>query len=159
MTARSILKNFQKNIFDTKPIYNPSNPLSIQNSFRITPFICISGYDRILVTTGFIGDEGQETARTSEVIDLFNPNISCSNLENAPSVRWASVGGVLNGRPLICGGFNPPFSFQDCFYVQGDHNQNISMIQKRSFASSVVMKGVVCEIDQKEFYYSNFFYR
>ena len=93
------------------------------------------------MTTGFIGDD-QETARTSEVIDLSNPNISCNNLENAPSQRWASVGGVLNGRPLICGGFNPPFSFQDCFYVQGDPNQNISMIQKRSFASSVVMKGV-----------------
>ena len=111
-------------------------------------FPMTSGYDTILVTTGFIGDD-QETGRTSEVIDLFNPNISCSNLEKAPSQRWASVGGVLNGRPLICGGFNPPFSFQDCFYVQGDHNQNISMIQKRSFASSVVMKGVVC--DQKEF--------
>ena len=94
------------------------------------------------MTTGFIGDEGQETGRTSEVIDLNNPSISCNNLETAPSERWASVGGLLNGRPIICGGFYPPFSFQDCFFVQGDKKQNISMTTKRSFATAVVLKGM-----------------
>jgi len=98
-------------------------------------------YDRILVTTGYIGDEGQENGRTSEVIDMVNPNITCNNLESAPNGRWASVGGLVNRRPLICGGFNGTHSFKDCFSVQGNgiNHQNISMTQTRSFATSVVL--------------------
>ena len=80
----------------------------------------------------------------SEVIDLIDPNLSCSNLESAPDERWASVGGLLNGRPIICGGFNGTHSFKDCFTVQGNvsNQQNISMTQIRSFATSVVLTGM-----------------
>ena len=105
-------------------------------------FFAPSGYDRILVTTGFIGDEGQAVAMNSEVIDLIDPNLSCSNLESAPDERWASVGGLLNGRPIICGGFNGTDSFKDCFFVQGDHDKEISMAQIRSFATAINLKGM-----------------
>ena len=47
----------------------------------------------------------------------------------------------MNGKPLICGGFNGTHSFQDCFFVQGNINQNISMTQIRSFATAVVLQG------------------
>ena len=77
----------------------------------------------------------------SEVIDLIDPNLSCSNLESAPDERWASVGGLLNGRPIICGGFNGTDSFKDCFFVQGDHDKEISMTQIRSFATAINLKG------------------
>ena len=67
--------------------------------------------------------------------------LKCNNLQTAPSSRWASVGGLLNGKPLICGGFNGTHSFQDCFFVHGNINQNISMTQIRSFATAVVLQG------------------
>ena len=105
--------------------------------------IFFSDYDRILVTTGFIGDEGQAVGRNSEVIDLVNPDLSCDNLEIAPDERWASVGGLLNGRPLICGGFNGTDSFKDCFYVERNRTyENTSMTEIRSFAASVNLKGL-----------------
>ena len=78
----------------------------------------------------------------SEVIDLIDPNLSCSNLERAPDERWASVGGLLNGRPIICGGFNGTHSFKDCFFVQGDHDKEKSMTQIRSFATAINLKGM-----------------
>ena len=55
--------------------------------------------------------------------------------------RWAAVGGVLNGRPLICGGFNGAQSFKDCFYVEGKPAENVSMTRIRSFATSTVLRG------------------
>ena len=75
---------------------------------------------------------------------MENPNITCSNLGSAPNGRWASVGGLVNHKPLICGGFNGTHSFKDCFTVQGNvsNQQNISMTQIRSFATSVVLTGM-----------------
>ena len=42
---------------------------------RISYFFIVSDHQRILVTTGFIGNEGQEDGRNSEVIDVVNPNL------------------------------------------------------------------------------------
>jgi len=95
--------------------------------------------DKVLVTTGFIEGDGLENARVSEVIDVINTGDVCSNLDKAPTQRWASVGGVVNGRPLICGGFNGVQSFKDCFYIEGEPAQNLSMTRIRSFATSAVM--------------------
>ena len=72
---------------------------------------------------------------------IFGDYPAVNNLQLAPTSRWASVGGLLNGKPLICGGFNGTHSFQDCFFVQGNINQNISMTQIRSFATAVVLRG------------------
>ena len=94
------------------------------------------------MTTGYISSRtGHEDGRVSEVIDLVDPNRSCSPLEDAPSARWNSVGGNLNGRPLICGGWLPNDRLQDCFFVQGNTNQKISMTQQRASASVVVLNG------------------
>jgi len=99
------------------------------------------GHDNVLVTTGFIEGDGLVNAKTSEVIDILEFDKTCKNLESAPTQRWAAVGGVLEGRPLICGGFNGTHSFKDCFYVAGDQNHNQpSMAQIRSFATSMVLK-------------------
>ena len=98
-------------------------------------------YDRILVTTGFIGDEGQEDGQTSEVIDLSNPQMKCKDFPKFPYQNWAAVGGLLNGKPLICGGFDGPHSFQDCFYLEGNIGQDVSMTQIRSFATAINLKG------------------
>ena len=95
------------------------------------------------MTTGYISSRtGHENGRVSEVIDLVDPNRSCDPLQDAPSARWASVGGNLNGRPLICGGWLPDERLQDCFFVQGNQgNQKISMIEQRAAAAVVVLNG------------------
>ena len=41
---------------------------NVCKNFTFFLFIFLSAYDRILVTTGYIGDEGQENGRNSEVI-------------------------------------------------------------------------------------------
>merc|ERR1712156_582368 len=98
--------------------------------------------DRVLVATGFIQGEGLENARTSEVVDVTaGEDKTCKSLDQAPNNRWASIGGVLNGRPLICGGFNGTDSFKDCFYVERNRTyENTSMTEIRSFAASVNLK-------------------
>ena len=94
------------------------------------------------MTNGYISrSTGHENGRVSEVIDLVDPNRSCDPLQDAPSARWASVGGNLNGRPLICGGWYPNNRLQDCFFVQGNTNQKISLTQERSSAGVVVLNG------------------
>ena len=94
------------------------------------------------MTNGYISSKtGHENGRVSEVIDLVDPNRSCDPLQDAPSARWASVGGNLNGRPLICGGWYPNNRLQDCFFVQGNTNQKISLTQERSSAGVVVLNG------------------
>ena len=95
------------------------------------------------MTNGYISSRtGHENGRVSEVIDLVDPNRSCDLLQDAPSARWASVGGNLNGRPLICGGWLPNERLQDCFFVQGNQgNQKISMIEQRAAAAVVVLNG------------------
>ena len=50
--------------------------------------------------------------------------------------RWESVGGLLEEKPVICGGWttpkkSPKYVLNDCFVI-GDENQNITMLQKRA---------------------------
>ena len=97
------------------------------------------------MTTGYISSRtGHENGRVSEVIDLVDSSRTCSPLEKAPSARWNSVGGNLNGRPLICGGWLPNERLQDCFFVQEKNqgNQKISMIEQRAAAAVVVLNGM-----------------
>ena len=96
------------------------------------------------MTTGYISSRtGHENGRVSEVIDLVDSSRTCSPLEEAPSARWNSVGGNLNGRPLICGGWLPDERLQDCFFVEGTQggNKYISMTQQRAAAAVVVLNG------------------
>ena len=85
----------------------------------------------------------QKPKPETEIIDLSYPNKSKNEIISNEFNRYGCMGAVFNGRPIICGGFYPPFSFQDCFFVQGDKKQNISMTTKRSFATAVVLKGMI----------------
>ena len=96
------------------------------------------------MTTGKSGNPNDENGRTSEVVDLFNPDRKCNHLENATPARFGSVGGLLNGKPLVCGGSFKSYrnALQDCFLVNGNKNiPPISMTQKRTLAAAVVLKG------------------
>merc|ERR1711973_888677 len=101
--------------------------------------------DRVLVATGFIQGDGLENARTSEVVDVTaGEDKTCKSLDQAPNNRWASIGGVLNGRPLICGGFNGTNSFRDCFWLGPKPDKiEVSLSQIRSFATSLVMTDAI----------------
>ena len=58
----------------------------------------ISG--RIVVATGLPEEKGKKT----EVLDLLNPHFEIKILSNVPS-RWGAVGGLIQEKPLIAGGY------------------------------------------------------
>ena len=94
-------------------------------------------------------EDGGETGRASEVIDISNPNLSCDDLADALTPRGGAVGGLLDGRPMICAGkgFNNNemetwYQHKNCFFVQGKIDQRISMTEIRSGAASVILKGI-----------------
>ena len=55
----------------------------------------------MLVATGGIGPKS--STKQSQVMDLNSPN-TCTNLPSFPYAIFSGAGGVLNGRPIICGG-------------------------------------------------------
>ena len=54
-----------------------------------------------MVTTGTPWPSGTKT----EVLDLENENLSCSNLSPFPLNVWGAVGSHLSLSPTICGGY------------------------------------------------------
>ena len=57
----------------------------------------------LLVATGYASGIGP--TNQSQVIDLNSPT-TCSNLQPFPHAITNGAGGVLNGHPVICGGWN-----------------------------------------------------
>lgn len=51
---------------------------------------------------------GTGSSTDFEIVNLANPNAICLQPKDYPhQTSWAVVG-TLSGKPLICGGFNPP---------------------------------------------------
>ena len=74
-----------------------------------------------------------------EIIDMLNSNIP----NQMPSVEvpelGGSVGGLINGKIIICGGKNnEDVAQQECFVI-GEPQSSKNMLQKRAYASSVVL--------------------
>ena len=72
---------------------------------------CVSG--RILIATG--DSEVGHGAQHTEVIDLTSSKFEYDLLKFIPE-RWGSVGGLLQDKPLICGGYssNTNEYFKEC---------------------------------------------
>ena len=72
-----------------------------------------------------------------EIINLVNPNIPNQlPAVDVPKIDDGSVGGLLQGKTIICGGIKNGVS-QQKYFVIGQPSKN--MLQKRSCASSVVL--------------------
>ena len=100
-------------------------------------------FERILVTSDEEGFFRNYTS-TSEILDLTNPNMSCSDPFYPPirMERQSSVGGLLFGRPIICGDDD-----KSCFRIEGGFQNNFSrskpkLMIERTEAAAVSLKGM-----------------
>ena len=96
-------------------------------------YFVISG--RIAVIAG----ENRGWAQHTEVIDLTNNSLEYDLLPDV-SERFGSVGGLLMGQPLICGGYNCYDNeyLQDCVKL-GHSETKFDLLEKRCGAASVVL--------------------
>ena len=94
---------------------------------------------KVLILTGGTSDE----AKKIEVVDLQNPQNSCTLPEKFPArLRWAT-GGFTQDGPLLCGGFNyyTRSHSNACFTLKGFKfkETDVKLQTKRSGASAVVL--------------------
>ena len=78
-------------------------------------------FNNIMIATGYgcaMNDSLCFSKRT-EVIDLQITNNRCSKLESYPTSVTLASGGLLNGKPVICGGQSRnKHTFSDCYILE-----------------------------------------
>ena len=74
----------------------------------------------------------------SEVIDIENEEIGCHELANSAHPVQGATGGLVNGKPIICGGFfeSPDSGASNKCFILGE-TQPIIMEHERSYPSSI----------------------
>ena len=89
-----------------------------------------------MVTTGTPVSNGYHT----EVIDLVNPNNTCTDLADFPIHIYNAVGGLISNKSsLVCGGYSVLEGPQSKCYIIGQTEAETELIQPRQFSSSVVI--------------------
>ena len=94
---------------------------------------------KVMIGMGFPYENGQNI----EIVDLKHPNCERTILVGNPA-RSNSVAGHISNKSVICGGYFKNSEdmdhnyFEDC-YIPGELNWNIYMLEKRGFASSIVI--------------------
>ena len=87
--------------------------------------------DKVLITTGYPYDNGV----FSEVIDVNNSNVTCeTSLPDFPLGIAYATGGLLMGRPLICGGES---NYSRCYFL--DNLDFIDLSQPRIGSDGIVL--------------------
>ena len=104
----------------------------------------MNGQHLFLIATGFPFFNGEHY----EVIDFADLTLTCKliHFPKLPKI-WGSVGRVLRGNPVICGGENSSFGEEDVCYVLDYsklHLRHFQMKQKRGDAFSVKINEVCC---------------
>ena len=92
---------------------------------------------KLLVTTGSYMNS-HENGFHSEVIDIDYEDIECNELANSAHSIQGAAGGLVSGKPMICGGFyaNPLTEASKKCFVLGE-NQSITMEHERSYPASI----------------------
>ena len=91
----------------------------------------------ILLTSGYPEDQG----RFSEIISISNPHLECQFFDSIPW-RYSSIGGLLCGQPIICGGYNGESVVNDCFFVKGSLGEmTVKLKYMRTSATSIALNG------------------
>ena len=79
-----------------------------------------------------------ENGLHSEVIDIENESRRCYELPNLAQPVEGASGGLVSGKPIICGGFSEDLftgASNKCFIL--GENQPIIMKHKRSYSASI----------------------
>ena len=66
-----------------------------------------------------------EDAQYSEVIDLLEPDSKCQPLMDFPIQAYSATGGLLQNKPLICGGYNPFYGWSQNKMQSFHPNDNV----------------------------------
>ena len=91
----------------------------------------------VLLTSGYPEDQGQN----SEIISMSNPNLECQFFEAVPW-RYSSIGGLLGGKPIICGGYDGAGAANDCFFVKDSSGEmTVKLKYPRTSATSIALNG------------------
>ena len=118
-------------------------------SINISLLIQSSYSTKLLVTTGYPYENGSH----SEMINLANPNVTCSPPPNYTIKVERAFSGLINlfgtlhnfTLPLICGGMYRNYSNSDYYegqtdcYILGDDKIVAQLLQPRSAGASVVL--------------------
>ena len=98
------------------------------------PHLFISA-NKILVTTG-VSDDSEET----EVWNLDTESVCENDLPDYPMKLSYATGGLIGGKPVVCGGLDDDFERSEQCYVLENNRWTFlaEMIYKRSSSSSVV---------------------
>ena len=129
------------------------NVLQLFHIINISLKIQSSYSTKLLVTTGYPYENGSH----SEIIDLANPNVTCSSPPNYPIKVERAFSGLINlfgtlhnfTLPLICGGMYRNYSNSDYYdgqtncYILGDDKIVAELLQPRSAGASVVLNNNV----------------
>ena len=91
--------------------------------------------NKILVTTG-VSDDSEET----EVWDLDTESVCENDLPDYPMKMSYATGGLIGGKPVVCGGLDDDFERSEQCYVLENNKWTFlaEMISQRSSSSSVV---------------------
>ena len=106
----------------------------------------------MLVVTGW--PRSNETQR-SEVIDLDRPDYQCESLGDFPIQTYGATGGLINGEPLICGGYANPSS-SGCFTIgNSDPLANLTMTNRQYTSSLVIDQGKTLWVTGGHWHFEN----
>ena len=92
---------------------------------------------KLLVTTGTFMDT-YDNGLHSEVIDIDNEFMICDELASAAYPMKGGAGGLVKGKPIICGGFyEDPLNggFNKCFIL--GENQSKIMEHQRAYPAGI----------------------
>ena len=79
-----------------------------------------------------------ENGLHSEVIDIHNEDIECNELEKVPYPIQGAAGGLVSGKPMICGGYSEDLftgASNKCFIL--GENKPIIMEHQRAYPASI----------------------
>ena len=98
------------------------------------------GVPQFLISTGVAGgypDNPPISPPTTEIIDLADEEMSCSNLEDFPVEIFGAVGANLGSVSIICGGGSDDvYALKQCYKLlkNGGWEEFTTMISGRRFS-------------------------
>ena len=85
----------------------------------VTLILIFNVEEKILIASGF-NDLAypHDDIRESEIIDVEDPNFSCTKVDPFPETLVGATGGLMNGQiPFICGGSDDDTYSKDCYQL------------------------------------------
>ena len=89
---------------------------------------------KLLVTSGYPINHGIHT----EIIDLINPNMKCEDFQDLSIELDLAFGGLLENRPIICGGHSN-LTYETKCYEIGTNEIIAELNQPRCCGASVIL--------------------